>query len=391
MDDNAALTGSGRAGWRDAGNWIHQDVLRILRISSPDSPAVIRLSTEPCGGRGVRAYRMYPYLRASMPQPPDFDPSEFSGESIDLDLSSFQPEAVPAGHRAGYVALAGPPNVGKSTLMNALVGKKLSIVTPKPSTTRHRVLGILSGEEHQIVFLDTPGIIKPMYRLHDAMNRAAEHAVGDADVVLFIADASDPRLARAELERIAQRLGENAALVLVLNKIDLIPQEQALPLVERYSALQGFEAVIPVSALKAFNLDRLLTIILERIPESPPYFPKDQLSEHPERFFVSEIIREKIFEQFRAEVPYSSQVNIIVYEERPEGKDFIDAEIVVERDTQKAILIGKGGAGLKRLGKAAREEIEAFLDRPIFLQLHVKARADWRNREAFLRSYGYRQ
>lgn len=334
-----------------------------------------------------------------MPDTPDFDPAEFhdpQGETPGraLDPADFSPMEVPEGHRAGYVALVGPPNVGKSTLMNALVGRKLSIVTPKPSTTRHRVLGILSDDAYQVVFLDTPGIIRPMYRLHESMLRAAEQAVRDADVVLFMADASDKRLAEAELEQVARRLGANASLILLLNKIDQIAQEEALPLVERYSALvsekgSAFDAVVPTSALKGFNLDRVLSLILERIPESPPYYPKDQLSEHPERFFVAEIIREKIFEQFRDEIPYSTQVNVVTYEERPGQKDFIDAEIVVERDSQKAILIGKGGASLKRLGQAARRDVEAFLEEEVYLQLHVKARADWRNRDGFLRSFGY--
>jgi GTPase len=330
-----------------------------------------------------------------MPQPPDFDSSEFdpsefhSDEGTSLDPADFQPDTYSEDHRAGYVALVGPPNVGKSTLMNALVGRKLSIVTPKPSTTRHRVLGILSDEDSQIVFVDTPGIIRPMYRLHESMVRAAESAVADSDVVLFLVDASDRRLAEAELERIAGRLGRNASLILVLNKIDLIAQEEALPLVERYTSLRAFDDVVPLSALKTFNLDRLMALIRERLPKSPPYFPKDQLSEHPERFFVSEIIREKVFDLYRDEIPYSTQVNVVTYEEREGGKDFIDAEVVVERDTQKAILIGKQGRNLKRLGQLARTDIEAFLEREVYLQLHVKARADWRNREGFLRSYGY--
>lgn len=315
------------------------------------------------------------------PRPDDAPP--------DTSPSPFAPETAPADHRAGYVTLAGPPNVGKSTLMNALVGRKLSIVTPKPSTTRHRVLGILSGDDHQIVFLDTPGIIRPMYRLHEAMMRAAEAAIADADVVLFLADASDERIAEAELERVAARLNRGAALFLVLNKIDLLPREQALPLVERYTALRTFDEVVPISATTGFNLDRLLALIRERLPLSPPYYPKDQLSEHPERFFVAEIIREKVFEQFREEIPYATQVNVVAFQEREGEKDLVSAEIVVEREGQKAILIGKGGASLKRLGQAARQEIESFLGRPIYLQLHVKARADWRNREGFLRSFGY--
>ncbi|MDX1531984.1 MAG: GTPase Era, partial [Rhodothermales bacterium] len=234
--------------------------------------------------------------------------------------------AVPEGHRSGYVALVGPPNVGKSTLMNALLGKKLSIVTPKPSTTRHRVLGILSADAYQSVFLDPPGIVRPMYRLHEAMMHAVDFAVADADVLVFMVDASAERLPENELERIADR-----PALLVLNKIDLMAQEEALPLVERYNALRAFDAVIPVSAKTGFNLDRLLEQVLQRLPEGPPYYPKDQLSEHPERFFVAEIVREKIFEQYRAEIPYSTQVNVVTYEERDGRKDFIDAEIVVER------------------------------------------------------------
>ncbi len=306
--------------------------------------------------------------------PPDFpDPS---GPAADFSFNE--------DHRSGYVALVGPPNVGKSTLMNALVGQKLSIVTAKPSTTRHRVLGILSGDDYQIVFLDTPGIVRPQYRLHEAMMHAVDFAVNDADVLLFMVDASHAGTPDAAL----QRIGERPA-ILLLNKIDLMPQEQALPLVEKYQALRAFDAVIPISAKTGFNLDTVLEQILGRLPKGPPYYPKDQLSEQPERFFVSEIIREKVFELYREEIPYSTQVNVVTYEEREGAKDFIDAEIVVERDTQKGILIGKGGSGLKRLGAAARKDIEAFVGKPVYLQLHVKARADWRNREGFLRSYGY--
>ncbi|MEM1041586.1 MAG: GTPase Era [Bacteroidota bacterium] len=304
------------------------------------------------------------------------------------DLPAPDPSAPdafdPATHRSGYVALVGPPNVGKSTLMNALVGRKLSIVTAKPSTTRHRVLGILSGDDHQIVFLDTPGIVKPKYRLHEAMMYAVDFAVNDADVLLFMVDAAHAGTPDAAIKR----LGERPA-VLLLNKIDLIAQEEALPLVETYNRLRAFDAVIPVSAKTRFNLDTVLAQILDRLPLGPPYYPKDQLSEHPERFFVAEIIREKIFELYREEIPYSTQVNVVTYEERPGQKDFIDAEIVVERDSQKGILIGKRGSGLKKLGQFARRDIEAFVGSEVYLQLHVKARADWRNREGFLRSYGY--
>ncbi len=307
-----------------------------------------------------------------------------------LDLSS-----VPADHRSGYVALVGAPNVGKSTLLNRLLGTKLSIVTPKPSTTRHRVLGILSDggaddrPPFQIVFLDTPGVVRPKYRLHDFMMQDVDRALADADVVVFLADATEAQPThdtRGALERLAT---VQAPVLLALNKMDAIPTEQALPLVERYTALHPFDEVLPLSALKGTGVDRLLDQLVRRLPPGPPYYPKDQLSEHPERFFIAEIVREAVFHLFRDEVPYSTQVNVELYEERPDGKDFIACEVVVERDSQKGILIGKGGAALKRLGSAARKEVEAFLGKPVFLQLHVKTRADWRNREGFLRSYGY--
>jgi len=310
---------------------------------------------------------------------------------------------VPPDHRSGYVALVGAPNVGKSTLLNRLLGTKLSIVTPKPSTTRHRVLGILSAERdgdtppYQIVFVDTPGVVRPRYRLHDLMMADVDRALGDADVVVFLADATEAQPthdARGALERLAT---VRAPVILALNKVDLIRQEEALPLVERYAALRApeapldaaFDAVVPISAETGFNVDRLLDLVVQRLPLGPPYYPKDQLSEHPERFFIAEIVREAVFNRYRDEIPYSTQVNVELYEERPGGKDFVACEIVVERDSQKAILIGKGGKALKALGAAARAEVEAFLGKPVFLQLHVKTRSDWRNREGFLRSYGY--
>ncbi len=301
-----------------------------------------------------------------------------------MDTQDYQIEAIPEHFRSGYVALIGKPNVGKSTLLNALLGRKLSIVTAKPQTTRHRILGILSGDDYQIIFLDTPGIIKPRYGLQEAMMRAVNEAVADADLLLFMADASKDEPDTFSLGHI----GDRPAL-LVLNKMDLIPQEKAIPLVHAYTELRAFEAVVPISAATGYNLDVLLDEIIKRLPHGPPFYPRDMISEHPERFFVSEIIREKIFEQFREEIPYSVQVNVVTYEERPGGKDFIDCEIVVERDTQKGILIGKGGAALKKIGAEARKDIEAFVDHPVYLQLHVKVRENWRDRDSFLRSYGY--
>lgn len=292
--------------------------------------------------------------------------------------------SVPEGHRSGYVALIGKPNVGKSTLMNALLGRKLSIVTRKPQTTRHQVLGIHSDEKHQVIFLDTPGIIEPRYGLHSAMMQTVDNAIREADLLLFLADATKENLDLLSLEH----AGDRPAL-LVINKMDLIPQEQALPLVERYSEKRAFEDVVPVSAKKGFNLDVLLEQITERLPEGPPFYPKEMVSEHPERFFVAEIIREKIFQQYHQEIPYSTQVNIVAYDEREDEKDYIDAEIVVNKESHKGILIGKGGRALKRVGTAARREIEEFVQEPVFLKLHVKVRAGWRDKESFLRSFGY--
>ena len=292
---------------------------------------------------------------------------------------------IPDGHQSGYVALIGKPNVGKSTLMNAMLGRKLSIVTRKPQTTRHRVLGIHSGEAHQVIFLDTPGIIEPQYRLHEMMMGDVKESVRDADLLLFLHEATQEKPDTESLEW----TGDKPAF-LVLTKMDLIPQEQALPLVESYQELRAFDEVVPTSALNGKNVDTLLNLVIEQLPEGPPFYPKDQISEHPERFFVAEIVREKIFKLFHEEVPYSTQVNVMAFEERPDSKDFIDAEIVVNKESHKGILIGKGGKALKRLGAAARKDIEEFVGGPVYLQLHVKVRKDWRDKDSFLRSYGYR-
>jgi len=292
---------------------------------------------------------------------------------------------VPDGHRSGYVALIGKPNVGKSTLMNAMVGQKLSIVTRKPQTTRNRVIGIHSSPDHQIIFLDTPGIIKPQYRLHEAMMGQVESAVRDADLLLFLHEATTDKPDTFSLEQAGDR-----PAFLVLTKMDLIANEQALPLVESYQELRAFDEIVPTSALKGTNVDTLLDLIVDQLPDGPPFYPKEMVSEHPERFFVAEIIREKVFQQYHEEIPYSVQVNIVEYEERSDEKDFIDAEIVVNRKSHKGMLIGKGGSALKRLGIAARKDIESFVGTGVYLQLHVKVRKDWRDRESYLRSYGYR-
>lgn len=287
-------------------------------------------------------------------------------------------------HKSGYAALIGKPNVGKSTLINALLGQKISIVTRKPQTTRHRVLGILSEKDFQLILLDTPGVITPKYGLQRAMMASVTSAAQDADVLVFLADATREKLDTHTLELLSDR-----PALLVLNKMDLVRAENMLPLVESYSSAYDFDEVIPISALKQTNLDILTNAIVDRLPLGPPLYPKDMISEHPERFFVAEIVREKIFQQFRQEIPYSCQVNITVFEEQEGKKDLIDAEIVVERESQKGILIGKKGSALKRVGTAARTDIEEFLGRGVFLKLFVKVRSDWRDKDVFLKSYGY--
>jgi GTP-binding protein Era len=294
-------------------------------------------------------------------------------------------EDIPDDHRSGYVALIGKPNVGKSTLMNAMLGRKLSIVTRKPQTTRHRVIGIHSGEKHQVVFLDTPGIIEPRYRLHEVMMGQVKGAVRDADLLLFLHEATQEKPDTFSLDQ----AGDKPAF-LVLTKMDLIPNDEALPLVESYTDLRGFDEVVPTSAMNGTNVDTLLDLVVDRMPQGPPFYPKEMVSEHPERFFVAEIIREKVFQQYHEEIPYSVQVNVVEYEERVNEKDFIDAEIVVNRKSHKGILIGKGGRALKKLGIAARKDIEEFVGTSVYLQLHVKVRQDWRDQETYLRSYGYR-
>ncbi len=295
------------------------------------------------------------------------------------------PHDLPEGHRSGYVALVGQPNAGKSTLMNALLGRKLSIVTKKPQTTRHRVLGIHSDEKHQVIFLDTPGLIEPRYRLQEVMVESARSAIGEADVLLFLSDATTGRPDTFSLDFFAGR-----PALLVLTKMDRITQTEAIPLVEAYTELRAFEEIIPTSAVTGFNLDVLMDEVKKRLPLGPPFYSKDTVSEHPERFFVAEIVREKVLEQYWQEIPYSAQVNITAFQERENEKLLIDAEIVVSESSHKGILIGKGGRAIKRLGTAARKDIEAFLGEEVYLQLHVKVRKDWREKDSFLRSYGYR-
>ena len=294
--------------------------------------------------------------------------------------------------RAGYVAIIGDPNVGKSTLMNALIGQKISIVTNKPQTTRHKILGILSKENCQAIFLDTPGLLKPKYRLQTAMMDFAHSAIEDADLVLFMIEATDPKvgpeighdIAFNELQKLYKPVH------LVINKVDLVNKQDLLPMIAFYSNKYSFKEIFPISALRQEGTDDLLRHIVNDLPEHPPYYPPDILSEHSERFFVSEIIREKIFKKYREEIPYSTTVDIVEFKEQPSKKDLIQAEIYVERESQKGILIGKQGKALKEIGELARKDIEAFLGRPVFLQLYVKVREKWREKEEWLKRLGYR-
>jgi len=291
-----------------------------------------------------------------------------------------------ATHKSGYVAIIGKPNAGKSTLMNAMLGSRLSIVTPKAQTTRNRVIGILSDEDSQIIFLDTPGVIEPKYKLHEMMMGYVQKAGEDADIVLLMVDATDKE---TEMELLISKMKKfRAPVYLILNKIDKVGQEKASEIIERLQSQFKFKDCYAISALERIGVEQLKQIMKTNIRVGPPFYPKDQLSEHPERFFVTELIREQIFLLYEQEVPYSCAVDILQYQET-NSMDYIDADIVVERDSQKGILIGKGGTKLKKLGTESRKEIEAFLGKRIHLKLFVKVREKWREKDGFLRGLGY--
>jgi GTP-binding protein Era len=294
-------------------------------------------------------------------------------------------------HRSGYVAFIGEPNVGKSTLLNTLLQQKISIVTRKPQTTRHRITGILTGECYQIVFLDTPGIIEPKYLLQEVMMHYASSALDDADVVLMMVDAEKALANRYERNEtaVAAISRQKKPTFLLINKMDLIQKDQLLPMIDAMKNFFPFKEIIPVSALKGIGTGDLVKTLLRYLPQHPPYYPPDIVSENPEKFFVAEIIREKIFEQFSEEIPYSTAVDITEFREREERKHFIGAEIIVERESQKGIIIGKGGAALKKVGEKARRDIERFLGHPVFLELHVKVREKWREDASWLNRFGY--
>ncbi len=294
--------------------------------------------------------------------------------------------------KSGYVAIIGEPNVGKSTLMNSLIGQKISAVTSKPQTTRHKILGILSTEQYQIVFHDTPGLLKPKYLLHEVMLRLAKAALNDADIILFMIDATNPQIDIDSIEAINLRWLNKIKkpVFLLINKIDLIKKQNILPIIAFYSERYPFKEIIPISALNLHKTEDLIKTLVKELPVHSPYYPLGIVSESNERFFVSEIIREKIFEKFRDEVPYSTTVDIVEFKERKKGNDYISAEIYVERNSQKGILIGKQGSALKEIGELARHDIEEFLQHPVYLDLYVKVRSKWRDDATQLKQFGYK-
>jgi len=296
--------------------------------------------------------------------------------------------------KAGYVSIIGRPNVGKSTLMNVILGEKLSIITAKPQTTRKRVLGIFTKEDLQIIFLDTPGILNPAYLLQEKMLEYIYQSVNDADILLLLLDIhTDPFGELTFNDKNAVKILEKfkGPKIAVINKIDLADEMKVKRLMEILNEKKYFKEIVPVSAIGGYNVEKLLNLIKDYLPVHPKYFPEDQLSDEPERFFVSEIIREKVFEQFKDEIPYSVEVLIEDFKERSKGKDFIQAAIIVERDSQKPIIIGKNGEAIKKLGLRAREEIERFLQRPVYLEIRVKVKKDWRSNPGLLKNFGYIQ
>ncbi|TCD10818.1 GTPase Era [Pedobacter frigidisoli] len=294
-------------------------------------------------------------------------------------------------HKAGFVSIIGKPNVGKSTLMNVLVGERLSIITSKAQTTRHRILGIVNEEDYQIVFSDTPGIIKPKYSLQESMMSFVNGSLTDADLLLFVTDINESYDEDDVLEKILNR---DIPTIVLINKIDNATQEQVDEKIIFWQEKLNPVSIHAISALHKHNVGGILDLVLEKLPEHPPYYDKEEYTDRSERFFVSEIVREKIFLNYQKEIPYSTEVIVKSFKEEvlKNGKGEmirISAEIVVERDSQKNILIGTGGNMLKKVGTEARLEIEKFLDKKIFLELFVKVIPDWRSKKNYLKSFGY--
>lgn len=290
-------------------------------------------------------------------------------------------------HKAGFVNIVGNPNVGKSTLMNDLVGERISIITSKAQTTRHRIMGIVNTPEYQIVFSDTPGVLSPKYKLQESMLSFSEGALVDADVLIYVTDVVEDPSKNAEF--LAKVAKETIPVLLVINKIDLVKEQSELEvLTDKWHEMLPNAEIFPISAMERFNVDNLFNRIVELLPESAPYFGKDALTDKPARFFVTEIIREKILLQYDKEIPYSVEVIVEKFEEK-ETAIHIMAVIYVERDSQKGIIIGHAGSKIKKVGMEARKDIEKFFGKNVYLELFVKVEPNWRNRENKLRSFGY--
>ncbi len=289
-------------------------------------------------------------------------------------------------HKAGFVNIVGNPNVGKSTLMNLLVGERISIATFKAQTTRHRIMGILNTEEAQIVFSDTPGVLKPNYKLQEAMLRFSRSALRDADVLLYVTDMVESPEKNSDF--IAEVRKADVPILVLINKIDLSNQQELVKKVELWHEIIPEAEILPISALAKFNIDTVMRRIMELLPPSPPYFDKDALTDKPARFFVTEIIREKILLHYDKEIPYVCEAAVEHFKEK-DGSIYIKALIYVERDSQKGIIIGREGVALKRVAADARRELEKFFGKRIFLEIYVKVDKDWRNSERQLRRFGY--
>jgi GTP-binding protein Era len=301
---------------------------------------------------------------------------------------------IPKHFRAGYSAIIGKPNVGKSTLMNGILDFKLSIISPKPQTTRRRVMGILNRPQCQIIFLDTPGLIDPKYRLQKVLVSFIESSILDADILLFLVECKIDLLENQlfieeEIQHLKKINTPKKPVILIINKIDLFPKDNLLPLLRTYADLYPFHKLIPISALKKDGLLELEKEMEQAMPYHPPFYDPEVLTEQPERFFVAEFIREQIFLHFHEEIPYSTEVQIEEFRENDNGKDLINAVIYVERDSQKGIIIGKKGATIKYIGMKARKVIEHFLDREVYLELQVKVSKKWRKNETQIRKFGY--
>ena len=289
-------------------------------------------------------------------------------------------------HKSGFVNIIGNPNVGKSTLMNVLLGENLSIVTSKAQTTRHRILGVFNGDDFQIVYSDTPGILKPHYKMQEAMMGFVQSAIQDADVILYVTDVKES--VEKNLEYINKINKSETPVLLVINKIDLCKSDELVQLSATWKELMPRAEIIPISALEKFKVSSVFKRIVEALPEGPPYYDKDVLTDRTERFFVSEIIREKIFRNYKKEVPYSVEVGIEEFKEE-ENIIRIKSVIIVSRDSQKGIIIGKGGDALKKVGSRARIDIEKFFGKKVFLEMFVKVEKDWRDSDRLLREFGY--